>query len=766
MNIKRLFLCSLACLGILAACSPKEENDGAIKKVTVVPSEVTLAEGATESLSVSVEPSSASYTVISWESSDKSVATISKKGTLTAVAPGSATITATIDGVSGTCKVTVTQNTTAVTGVSLSETSLKLGINEEQTLTATVKPEDAANKNVTWTSSDEKIATVKDGLVTGIAVGSCKITVKTVDGGHEASCNVTVVETPIESIAFSNGSENTIIVDPGSTQTLLVSFVPATASNKNLTWKSSNTAIATVEATGEGQAKITFTAGKYGAVEITATTAVDNRTASQTFFVKGNQDLFVTPGEKIYVGKKATYQFNSSYYTDASNVKWSTNGKEVSGTEVQLAVDQPGANEVVVSADFGGVTITNSFSVTAEEWWINTSLPTPSNPRNTYPVFNKACTRAYFVSRGERHLWEINLESGEIGWHFDLNEGKNDNGGDICVNPTTGDIICSSQHHIYCVTASGSEKWSIELEDPENKLPASAMPGCGPAMSNDCSVVFVPVAPPCNVLYAVNAATGQILDSYEISLSHVQFVVYGNNDIALHTNASGGVGAIRLLHFDGAKFSETAILDSPCADLADITSAAIDKAQSTVWFMGGKGLIVTVDLKNKALGDMGTVTSAYHWGPSITEDGIMFHAVQIGAQVLAFNTAGNPSEAANWNAVYNLGSNNILNFTHVACDRQGNAYFFIDGDADGNAAFYQIAKDGNEYKLVELSHADKIPEGQAFFNFGGGYLIGGGGSKTENKLLVRCVDAERAHSWSGAGGDVCATKNANIAYAQ
>ena len=79
-----------------------------------------------------------------------------------------------------------------VTGVTVSPTSDSIAVSETLTLTATVAPEDATNKTVTWSSSDDSIATVVDGVVTGVAAGNATITVTTVDGSFTATCEITV----------------------------------------------------------------------------------------------------------------------------------------------------------------------------------------------------------------------------------------------------------------------------------------------------------------------------------------------------------------------------------------------------------------------------------------------------------------------------------------------------------------------------------------------------------------------------------------------
>ena len=115
------------------------------------------------------------------------------------MAAGSAVITVkTADGgKEAKCTVTVkktAEGNVSVTGVSLDKESAELEVGGSLTLTATVAPDDAANKNVSWKSDKEEVATVKDGTVTAVAAGSAVITVTTEDGGKTASCTVTVKE--------------------------------------------------------------------------------------------------------------------------------------------------------------------------------------------------------------------------------------------------------------------------------------------------------------------------------------------------------------------------------------------------------------------------------------------------------------------------------------------------------------------------------------------------------------------------------------------
>lgn len=167
------------------------------------------------------------------------------------------------------CGKTPTAN--AVTGVSLNKTSATLSVGEQETLVATVKPENADNKAVTWASDKEAVATVgSDGKVTAVAPGVAKITVKTADGEHKATCTVTVKapEVAVTGIKLNKTSETLI---KGATLKLVATVEPESATDKTVVWASDNKTVATVSADGKvsalatGSAKITATCGGFSA---------------------------------------------------------------------------------------------------------------------------------------------------------------------------------------------------------------------------------------------------------------------------------------------------------------------------------------------------------------------------------------------------------------------------------------------------------------------------------------------------------------------
>lgn len=102
------------------------------------------------------------------------------------------------------------------TGVTLDKTSASVKQGKTITLTATVEPADAVNKNVTWSSNNASVATVSNGVVTGVATGNAKITVTTEDGSHTASCTVTVTTSlpPLLISDFENTDDISEIIYP------------------------------------------------------------------------------------------------------------------------------------------------------------------------------------------------------------------------------------------------------------------------------------------------------------------------------------------------------------------------------------------------------------------------------------------------------------------------------------------------------------------------------------------------------------------------
>ncbi|MDR3236422.1 MAG: Ig-like domain-containing protein [Prevotellaceae bacterium] len=195
---KYLFpFCVLLALGtasaVFTSCGddkdePKKENTPvAVTGISLDKTTLALAIGEEYNLTATVTPANATDKTVTWQTSDPTKATV-LDGKVIAVAEGTATITAKAGDKTATCVVTVVPDPIAVTGISLDKTTLTLLIGEEYTFTATVLPDNATDKTVTWQTSDANKTTVEDGKVTAIAAGTATITAKA--GNKTATCTV------------------------------------------------------------------------------------------------------------------------------------------------------------------------------------------------------------------------------------------------------------------------------------------------------------------------------------------------------------------------------------------------------------------------------------------------------------------------------------------------------------------------------------------------------------------------------------------------
>lgn len=149
----------------------------------------TMTVGEKAKLTATVKPDD-STDKVTWKSNNDKIVSVDENGNITALATGTTEITATAGSVSAVCKVTV--EGVKVSKVELNKTSVSLKVGGTEQLTATVTPDNATDKTVTWTSSNEKIATVADGKITAVAPGTATITATA--GDKSATCTVTVAK--------------------------------------------------------------------------------------------------------------------------------------------------------------------------------------------------------------------------------------------------------------------------------------------------------------------------------------------------------------------------------------------------------------------------------------------------------------------------------------------------------------------------------------------------------------------------------------------
>ena len=237
----------------------------------------SIKRGGSISLGAVVSPWDASNKSVTWRSSNTRVATVDSRGTVRAVGKGTASITATAKDGSGkrsSCTITVTQ---PVTGISLNRTSASMKTGNTLSLSASVSPLSANNRGLTWKSSNTSVVTVNStGQVKAVGRGTATITAVANDGsGKKAACSITVVQ-PVTGISLNKTS---VSMKTGESLLLSAAVSPSNANNRNVTWRSSDANVATVningsvKAVGEGTATIIATAndgsGKNSACHIT-----------------------------------------------------------------------------------------------------------------------------------------------------------------------------------------------------------------------------------------------------------------------------------------------------------------------------------------------------------------------------------------------------------------------------------------------------------------------------------------------------------------
>ena len=316
-----------------------------VSGISLNATKLIISQGATAELSATISPEDAYDKAITWSSSDTSIATVNDSGLVTGVNVGAAIITvkARDGGLTATCLVNVKSNTIAVTGVSLNVEQLNLVEGESETLVATVTPENATNKAVEWSSDNKSVATVdQNGVVKAVAPGEAFITVRTSDGGFEASIEVFVEEKPPVVIPVTGveiaSSTGLSMVPAGAKLPLSVTFSPEDTTQKGLIWTSSDEEVATV-------ADGIVNGIKPGTATITATSTANNE-VKDTFLVTVEQ--VEVPLESVAIYLQGVETSETTMYEDdiiqlasvltPSNttqygIRWSSNNEAVASVD-------------------------------------------------------------------------------------------------------------------------------------------------------------------------------------------------------------------------------------------------------------------------------------------------------------------------------------------------------------------------------------------------------------------------------------------------
>lgn len=363
----------LLSVSLIATYSCKKEKDKSVlvTEVGLNKTSTTLIEGETETLVATVMPENATDKSVVWESGNESVATVSQEGLVTAVGEGKATITVKTNdgGFRASCEVTVNKKVIAVTGVKLSAASMTLREGDKGTLTATVEPANATNKNVEWWTSDLDVVSVtstsggSNGYVEARGAGKATVTVKTEDGEFSASCEITVEkkEVPVTGIALDQSS---LLLPVGNTYALNAHVQPSNATDQDIKWGSSNGGVATVDQTG----KVTAVAA--GTVDILATLAgkfarctvqVDNVNLS----MKTSSYMILPRSKPINIESN----IDANFELDHSKLSFSYSDPEVATIGSDLYIEthgKKGTTKVDVLYKYGNGELKTSFTITVQ----------------------------------------------------------------------------------------------------------------------------------------------------------------------------------------------------------------------------------------------------------------------------------------------------------------------------------------------------------------------------------------------------------------
>ena len=257
---------------------PKE-----IESLSFAQDEVSVKIGESINLIVTIKPSELSSSKLIWKSSNSKIVSVDENGKIKGLASGKAVITVTSsNGKKATCQVEVVKDEVNVKKIRLVPNRSSIDVGKMTQIVALIEPKNATNRDLVWTSSDTKIATVDSkGFVKGLKEGTVTITAKTKDGKVIANVTIKIKskEMPkqIESLSFS---QDNVSVKKGDTQKLIVTIKPSELSSSKLTWESSDKNIVTVDSNGNikginvGKATITVTSsnGKKATCTVNVTT--------------------------------------------------------------------------------------------------------------------------------------------------------------------------------------------------------------------------------------------------------------------------------------------------------------------------------------------------------------------------------------------------------------------------------------------------------------------------------------------------------------
>ena len=397
--------------GLTATCTVTVSNTTiSVTGITLDTTAKTMGVGETYNLKPTITPSNATDKSVEWFSGNPAVASVDATGKVTAKAIGVAVITATTHdgGYKATCTITVSNSKVSVTGIELTTTSRNMYAGDQYILQTIIKPDNATDKSVTWTSSNPSIATVdENGIVTALKAGTTTITATTNDGDFKANCIITVTG-EVVNVTGITLSPTTKTMYTGESFILTPTITPDNATNKSVTWTSSDPTIASVDENGmvkaikKGTATITAKTddGGFTATCVITVNEGDKRVTGITLTPTTNT---IKPGDSFIITPTVT----PSDAADKS-VTWSSSDSSIA------KVDSTGK---VTAQKAGTVTIT---ATTNDGGYKATCTVTVANITNIYiyRLYNPNNGEHFFTNNdGERkYLASIGWDDEGIAW--------------------------------------------------------------------------------------------------------------------------------------------------------------------------------------------------------------------------------------------------------------------------------------------------------------------------------------------------------------
>ena len=361
----------------------------AVEGISLNTSELTIDIGTKHQLLATVAPSDAYNKVIHWVSDSTNIVEVDEyTGELTAVSGGTAIITAITDdgGYVAQCVVTVN---VGVKSVDMDKGEADMTVGQSLTLTANITPAGASNKNISWTSSNEKVATVNNGVVTALKTGTTTVTVTTEDGGYTAECVINVTN-PVTGIALS---DTTAMMYLDGTKQLTATVAPLDADDPTVIWSSSDDYTVSVDKNG------LLTALGTGTAVITARTQDGGYTATCTVTVGRHVSNIILSDSSLILNVGYSQQLKATILplnaTDKS-VEWLSTNESVATVDADgnVTAHKAGTATIIVSANDGGFYATCEVfvcsTVVGFELTNKSELLTPTETVQMVPVFEPA----------------------------------------------------------------------------------------------------------------------------------------------------------------------------------------------------------------------------------------------------------------------------------------------------------------------------------------------------------------------------------------